>query len=125
MPQNHTEGMIDMELNGKVALVTGGSRGIGAAIAKRLAREGAAVAITYVSSSDKAEAVAKEIEADDGTALVIHADSADSSAVVNAVERTVRELGGLDILVNNAGIFHAGPLTEITAEDIDRVLAVD
>ena len=114
-----------MELNGKVALVTGGSRGIGAAIAKRLAREGAAVAITYVNSQAKAEAVAKEIEADGGTALVIHADSADSAAVVAAVERTVHELGGLDILVNNAGVFHAGPLGDITVDDIDRILAVD
>ena len=114
-----------MSLNGKVALVTGGSRGIGAAIAKRLASEGAAVAITYVSSVDKAEAVAKEIEAAGGTALVIHADNADSTAIVGAIDRTVRELGGLDILVNNAGIFHTSPLGELTVSDIDRILAVD
>ncbi len=115
----------DEALSGKVALVTGGSRGIGAAIAKRLARDGAAVAITYVSSADKAQAVAKEIDADGGRGLVIKADNADPAAVTGAVEQTVRELGGLDILVNNAGIYVGGPLAEMTAEQVDRVLAVN
>ena len=112
-------------LEGKVALVTGGSRGIGAAIALRLARDGAAVAFTYVSAADKAEAVAKQIDAAGGRALVIQADSADPDAVSRAVEQTVRELGRIDILVNNAGIFAAEPFGEITAEQADRLWAVN
>jgi 3-oxoacyl-[acyl-carrier protein] reductase len=113
------------ELTGKVALVTGGSRGIGAAIARRLAGDGAAVALTYVSSKDKAEAVVKQIEADGGRALAIGADNADPAAVIAAVERTVSELGRLDILVNNAGVFDGGPLEEMTLERVDRVLSVN
>jgi 3-oxoacyl-[acyl-carrier protein] reductase len=113
------------ELTGKVALVTGGSRGIGAAIAQRLARDGAAVAFTYVSAADKARAVAKQIDADGGQALVIRADNADPRAVTAAVEQTVRDLGRIDILVNNAGIFTGGPLEEMTVEQVDRTLAID
>jgi 3-oxoacyl-[acyl-carrier protein] reductase len=113
------------ELTGKVALVTGGSRGIGAAIARRLAREGAAVAFTYAASADKAQAVAKQIDADGGRVLVIQADSADPGAITRAVEQTVRDLGRLDILVNNAGIFASGPLDEVTMEQADRLWAVD
>jgi NAD(P)-dependent dehydrogenase (short-subunit alcohol dehydrogenase family) len=113
------------ELAGKVALVTGGSRGIGAAIARRLAHEGAAVALTYVSAADKAQAVAKQIDADGGQVLVIRADSADPGAVVAAVEQTVRELGRIDILVNNAGIVAGGPLEEMTVDQADRLWAVD
>ena len=82
------------DLAGKVALVTGGSRGIGAAIARRLARDGAAVAFTYVAAADKAKVVAKQIDADGGRVLVIRADNADPGASVAAVEQTVRELGG-------------------------------
>jgi len=113
------------ELTGKVALVTGGSRGIGAAVARRLAREGAAVAFTYVTSAGKAQAVAKQIDADGGRVLVIQADSADPGAVSRAVEQTVRDLGRLDILVNNAGIIASGPLEEMTMEQADRLWAVD
>jgi NAD(P)-dependent dehydrogenase (short-subunit alcohol dehydrogenase family) len=113
------------QLAGKVALVTGGSRGIGAAIAQRLAREGAAVAFTYVTAADKAQAVAKRIDADGGRVLVIQADSADPGAVVAAVEQTVQELGRLDILVNNAGVFIGGPIEEATADQADRLWAVD
>jgi 3-oxoacyl-[acyl-carrier protein] reductase len=113
------------ELAGKVALVTGGSRGIGAAIVQGLARDGAAVAFTYVTAADKAHAVAKQIEVDCGRALVIQADSADPGAVVAAVEQTVQDLGRLDILVNNAGIFIAGPLDELTVDQADRMWAVD
>jgi 3-oxoacyl-[acyl-carrier protein] reductase len=113
------------ELAGKVALVTGGSRGIGAAIARRLARDGAAVAFTYVAAAGKAQAVAKQIDADGGRVLVMQADSADPGAVVAAVEQTVQELGRLDILVNNAGIFIGGPVEEATVDQADRLWAVD
>ena len=113
------------DLAGKVALVTGGSRGIGAAIVRRLARDGAAVALTYVAAADKAKVVAKQIDADGGRVLVIRADNADPGASVAAVEQTVRELGRLDILVNNAGIFIGGPVEEATVEQADRLWAVD
>ena len=113
------------ELAGKVALVTGGSRGIGAAIARQLAQDGAAVAFTYVSAAEKARAVAKQIDADGGRVLVIEANNADPGAVTAAVEQTVRELGRIDILVNNAGIFAGGPLEEMTLEQVDRTLAID
>lgn len=93
------------QLNGKKAFVTGGSRGIGAAIVRRLARDGARVAFTYVSAKDKAEALVKEIAASGGTALAIHADSGDASSVAAAVQVATEKLGGLDILVNNAGVF--------------------
>ena len=113
------------ELAGQVALVTGGSRGIGAAIARRLARDGAAVAFTYATAADKAQAVAKQIDADGGRVLVIQADSADPGAVTRAVDQTVHDLGRIDILVNNAGIFVGGPLEEMTMEQADRLWAVD
>jgi NAD(P)-dependent dehydrogenase (short-subunit alcohol dehydrogenase family) len=112
-------------LEGRVALVTGGSRGIGAAIARRLARDGAAVAFTYATAAGKAQVVAKQIDADGGRALVIQADSADPGAVTRAVEQTVRDLGRIDILVNNAGIFAGGPLEEMTVDQADRLWAVD
>jgi NAD(P)-dependent dehydrogenase (short-subunit alcohol dehydrogenase family) len=113
------------ELAGKVALVTGGSRGIGAAIVQRLARDGAAVAFTYVTAADKAQAVAEQADADGARALVIQADSADPGAVVAAVEQTVQQLGRLDILVNNAGVFIGGPVEEATVDQADRLWAVD
>ncbi|WP_205598066.1 3-oxoacyl-ACP reductase family protein [Caulobacter sp. 17J65-9] len=113
------------DLKRKVALVTGGSRGIGAAIAKRLAADGAAVAITYTASSEKADAVVKAIEADGGKALAIQADAADPAQVKAAVARTVEALGGLDILVNNAGVLALGPIGELALEDFDRTLAVN
>ena len=97
------------QLSGKVALVTGGSRGIGAATARRLARDGAAVALTYVTAADKAQAVAKQIDADGGRVLVIQADNADPGAVTAAVSQTVTHFGQIDILVNNAGIITGGP----------------
>ncbi|WP_164018600.1 3-oxoacyl-ACP reductase family protein [Pyxidicoccus trucidator] len=111
-------------LTGRVALVTGGSRGIGAAIARRLAREGADVALTYVSAADKAHAVVRDIQAAGRRGFAIAADSASPEAVIRAVEGTVAELGRLDILVNNAGIFPSGPLEEVTLEEVDRTLAV-
>jgi 3-oxoacyl-[acyl-carrier protein] reductase len=113
------------ELSGQVALVTGGSRGIGAAIARRLAADGAVVALTYASAADKAQAVAKQIEADGGRALVIRADNADPDAAPRAVAQTVREEGRIDVLVNNAGIFSGGPLDEVTVAEADRIWAID
>ena len=113
-----------MNLAGKTALVTGGSRGIGAAIAKALARDGADVAITYVSAEDKARAVVDDIRALGRRAVAIRADSADMAEVEAAVERASSELGRLDILVNNAGIARMGPLREVTLEDLDRTLSI-
>ncbi|WP_182899178.1 SDR family NAD(P)-dependent oxidoreductase [Microbispora sp. H10830] len=113
------------DLTGKVALVTGGSRGIGAAISKRLAQAGAAVALTYAEAADRAREVAEQIEAHGGRAAVIQADLAQPQAAAEAVEQTVRELGRIDILVNNAGFLAYGPLAEVSPADLDRVLAVD
>jgi 3-oxoacyl-[acyl-carrier protein] reductase len=112
-------------LAGKVALVTGGSRGLGAAIAKRLARDGAAVALTYTSSPQKADEVVRGIEAAGGQALAIRADSADVEAVRDAVAETVKAFGGLDILVNNAGVAAVAPIDEFKLEDFDRLIAVN
>ena len=112
-------------LAGKVALVTGGSRGLGAAIAKRLATDGAAVALTYTSSPQKAEQVVHVIKSAGGRALAIRADSADVEAVRNAVAETVNVLGGLDILVNNAGVAALAPIDEFKLEDFDRLVAVN
>ncbi|WP_438006817.1 3-oxoacyl-ACP reductase family protein [Sorangium sp. So ce321] len=112
------------EFAGKVALVTGGSRGIGAAIVRRLARGGADVALTYVSAPERGRAVVADVEAAGRRGLAIAADSADPAAVVGAVERTVAELGRLDILVNNAGIALLGPLDAVTLEDVDRTLSI-
>jgi 3-oxoacyl-[acyl-carrier protein] reductase len=113
------------DLTGKVALVTGGSRGIGAAVSRRLAEAGAAVALTYVQAADQAREVAKQIEADGGRALVIQADLTRPEAAARVVEQTVAELGRLDILVNNASFLAYGPLAEVSAEELQRVLAVD
>lgn len=112
-------------LTNKTALVTGGSRGIGAAIAKRLAREGANVAITYQASAEKAAALVKEIQQLGVKSIAIQADSADPLAVKQAVDQTAKELGGLDILVNNAGIAAYKDVSEMTIEDFDLVTAVN
>ncbi|MBC7962887.1 MAG: 3-oxoacyl-ACP reductase FabG [Steroidobacteraceae bacterium] len=113
------------QLENKRALVTGGSRGIGAAIVKRLAREGAHVAFTYVSNPDLANETLLAAQALGVKSLAIRADSADATAVVAAVEQTVKELGGIDILVNNAGIGIIAPLDDYRLEDFDRTLAVN
>ncbi|MFH9350743.1 3-oxoacyl-ACP reductase family protein [Kitasatospora sp. NPDC017646] len=113
------------ELTGKVALVTGGSRGIGAAVARQLAAEGAAVALTYVRAEEQARTVVKEIEAAGGRAVAIRADLVEPEAAARAVEETVRQLGGIDVLVNNAGFLTYGPLDEVSVEELDQVLAVD
>lgn len=114
-----------MILNGKKALVTGASRGIGAAIAKTLAAEGADVAITYEKSAERAAEVVSAIRALGRKGVAIQADSADVSAVQASVEKTVRELGGLDILVNNAGILRVGGLKDNSIQDIDALLDVN
>lgn len=116
---------MSQQLKGKVALVTGGSRGIGAAIAKRLAREGAAVALTYSASPGLAAAVVKEIEAAGGRAVAIKADSVDVAAVQAAVEATVKTFGALDILVNNAGVGTFVAAEDHTLEDFDRTVAIN
>jgi 3-oxoacyl-[acyl-carrier protein] reductase len=113
------------KLSKKVALVTGGSRGIGAAIAKRLAADGASVAITYTKGADAAAAVVKAIEGAGGKAVAIQADAADANAVKNAVEKAVAELGKLDVLVNNAGTAIPKLFEETTLEELDRVIDVN
>ena len=112
-------------LSKKVALVTGGSRGIGAAIAKRLAADGASVAITYAKDSDAASAVVKAIEAAGGKAVAIQADAADVEAVKSAVEKAVATLGRLDVLVNNAGTAIPKKFEETTLEELDRVIDIN
>ena len=114
-----------LTLSGKVALVQGGSRGIGAAIVKRLAAEGAAVAFTYVSSDAKARELQDSITSTGGKALAIKADSADADTIQRAVATTVEQLGGVDILVNNAGVLAIGPLEDFSLEDFDRTLNIN
>ena len=113
------------KLEGKIALVTGGSRGIGAAIAKRLAADGANVAVTYTKGAEAAAAVVKEVERAGRKAIAIQADAADSGAVKAAVEKTVATFGGLDVLVNNAGTAIPKPFEEATLEELDRVIDIN
>jgi len=110
------------KLEGKFALVTGASRGIGAAIAKHLASEGASVAITYARDVSSAASVVKTIEAAGGKAIAIQADAVDAKAITGAVTKTVSEFGSLDILVNNAGTAIPKPFEEATVEEFDQVL---
>lgn len=112
-------------LQGKVAFVQGGSRSIGAAIVKRLAREGAAVAFTYASSQAAADKVVDDITATGGHALAIRADSANPEALQQAVRQAAEHFGKLDILVNNAGVLPWGPLEELSLAELDRTLAVN
>ena len=112
-------------LEGKVALITGGSRGIGAAIAKRLAADGANVTITYTKGADAAASVVKEIERAGRKAIAIQADAADADAVKAAVEKTVTTFGRLDILVNNAGTAVPKRFEETTLEELDRLMDIN
>src|SRR6202041_2855219 len=119
------EATMTKNLEGKIALVTGGSRGIGAAIAKRLAVDGAKVAITYTQGKDAAASVVKEIERAGGKAIAIQADAADADAGKAAVEKTVATFGRLDVLVNNAGTAIPKTFVETTREEMDRVLDIN
>ena len=112
-------------LTGKVAVVTGGSRGIGAAIAKRLATDGASVAVTYSKGADAATSVVKAIERAGGRAIAIQAEAADADAVKAAVEKTVATFGRLDVLVNNAGTAIPKKFEEATLEELDRVIDIN
>jgi 3-oxoacyl-[acyl-carrier protein] reductase len=113
------------KLEGKIALVTGGSRGIGAAIAKRLAADGANVAITYTKGAEAAASVVKEIERAGRKAIAIQADAADADASKAAVEKTVATFGQLDVLVNNAGTAIPKTFEETTLEELDRVIDIN
>ena len=112
-------------LYNKVALVTGGSRGIGASIVKRLSAEGAAVAFTYVASRDAADAVVREVRQSGAKVLAIQSDSADVSQIRSAVNATVEAYGSLDILVNNAGIERSGTIFDYSLDDFDQSVAVN
>ncbi len=112
-------------LSHQVAFVQGGSRGIGAAIAKRLAKQGATVALTYISSPDRAAQVVDEIKAAGGSAIAIRADSSDADAIIAAIQQVVTTYGRLDILVNNAGVLAIAPLADFSLVDFDRTLAVN
>src|ERR1700722_958225 len=112
-------------LEGKIALITGGSRGIGAAIAKRLAADGANVAITYTKGADAAASLVKEIERAGRKAIAIQADAADADAVEAAVEKTVATFGRLDVLVNNAGTAVPKRFEEPTLEEMDRLISIN
>src|ERR1700676_208214 len=110
---------------GKVALVTGGSRGMGAAIAKRLAADGARVAITYAKDANAASSVVKAIEGAGGKAIAIQADAVDAEAIKGAVQKTVAAFGGIDVLVNNAGTAIPKTFEETTLEELDRLFDIN
>jgi 3-oxoacyl-[acyl-carrier protein] reductase len=116
---------MDLKLNHQVAFINGGSRGIGAATARRLAREGAKVAIGYQSSSIAAEALVEEIKASGGEAIAIRADAADAEALTRAIDRAAAHFGRLDILVNSAGVLVLGPVDTFSLADLDKTLAVN
>lgn len=112
-------------LNGKVAFINGGSRGIGAATARRLAQDGATVAIGYQSSEQAAHALAEEIRAAGGEAFAIHADATDAAALTQAIDSVAKRFGRLDILVNSAGVLRMGPVDQFSLDDFDQTVAVN
>ncbi|ACC74460.1 SDR family oxidoreductase [Paraburkholderia phymatum] len=116
---------MNSNLQGKIAFVTGGARGIGAAVVRRLAREGATVAFTYHSSAAGANDLVASIEKAGGRAIAVKADVADAAALTNAINETARELGKIDILVNNAGVLRIGTLDSFTLEDFDATVQVN
>jgi 3-oxoacyl-[acyl-carrier protein] reductase len=116
---------VSANLDGKVALIVGGSRGIGAAISRRMAADGASVAMIHLSRADEAAALAAELEAAGTETLVIRADVADRAALADAIDATVRRFGRLDILVNNAGLSLTGPLEDYPPDAFDRMFAVN
>ena len=116
---------MNKKLTGKAALVTGGSRGIGAAIARSLAEDGADVAISYVSSPDKAKALVRELQEKGVRAVAFQADQARTDEVANLVRKVADHFGHLDILVNNAGVFITGPVGEVNEADVDRQFAIN
>jgi 3-oxoacyl-[acyl-carrier protein] reductase len=113
------------KLEGKVALITGGSRGIGAAIAKRLAADGATIAITYAKDTNAASAVVKAIEQSGGKAIAIQADAAKAEAIKAAIEKVFATFGRLDVLVNNAGTAIPKPFEEATLEEMDQIIDIN
>lgn len=125
MPESSKLVLMSNELAGKTALVTGGGRGIGAAVARRLARDGADVMLTFERDKDSAEAVAQQIGAAGRRAMAVQADSADPEAVVATVDRAAAELGRLDIVVNNAAAFVIGPLEQLGPADFEQTMAVN
>src|SRR6202041_2834089 len=129
MPDEHMSNSrrwtMSKKLEGKIALITGGSRGIGAAIAKRLAADGAKVAITYTKGADAAASLIKEIERFEGKAIAIQGDATDADADKAAVEKPFATFGRLDVLVNNAGTAVPKPFEEATLEEMDRVLDIN
>ena len=114
-----------MDLNNKVALITGSSRGIGKAIATRLAKDGAAVVINYSHSADKAEAAVKEIEQAGGKAIALQADVSKVADLERLFEQTIDKLGKVDILVNCAGVIVYKLMVEVTEDDFDKIMAVN
>jgi len=119
------EQIMQTDFTGKVAFVTGGARGIGAAIVRRLARDGATVAFTYKGSAAVARDLAQSIEAQGGRAVAIQADAGDAAALTQAINDTAQRFGRIDILVNNAGVLLMGPIESFSLEDFDKTLEVN
>jgi 3-oxoacyl-[acyl-carrier protein] reductase len=116
---------MDQELKGKVAIITGASRGIGLAIAERLAKAGASVAVNYASSAREAQELVSEIKSAGGNAIAIPADVSRVPEIVRLFDETIKQFGKVDILVNNAGIMFNKPVSAVTEEEYERIFAVN